>query len=335
MILVTGGTGLVGAHLLFQLSQKEEKIRAIRRTTSSPDRVRKLFSYYSEEAERLFSQIEWVDGDILDPESLLKAMEGVHSVYHTAALVSFDSQDYENIMETNVIGTANVVNACLETKVKALGYVSSVAALGRAGNEGIITEKTEWKPGQKTTAYAISKYEAEREVWRGMAEGLKVVVVNPTIILGPGDFHKGSAKMFQTVYNGLKVYTAGINGYVATFDVAKALVLLMENHMWGERFLLNSENISYKDLFAWMAEALKVKGPSYNAGKFLSALSWRVLKVASLFTGKRPLITRQTAQTANSVYRYSNEKFVKATGMKFTPIRDTIRQTAAIFLKEQ
>jgi nucleoside-diphosphate-sugar epimerase len=335
MILVTGGTGLVGAHLLYQLTQKEEKVRALRRATSSISQAKKAFSFYTSRPDKLFSKIEWVEGDILDIESLLRAMNGVEKVYHTAAMVSFDPQDAAEIMETNVTGTANVVNACLEKKVKKLCYVSSVAALGRAGIEGVTTEDSQWKSGQKTSPYALSKYEAEWEVWRGIAEGLKAVIVNPAIILGAGNFNTGSSRMFQTVYNGLKFYTRGINGYVGVNDVAKAMILLMDGNFSGERFILSSEDLSYKKLFEIMARSLGVEPPGHKAGIVLSELSWRLLKVHSLLTGKKPLITRQTAKTANRFYRYSNEKFVKATGMHFTPIAGSIEKTAEIFLNDK
>jgi nucleoside-diphosphate-sugar epimerase len=335
MILVTGGTGLVGSHLLFQLLQKEEKVCALRRSVSSVDRTKKIFSYYSNQPEKFFSRIEWIESDVQDIETLLKAFAGIEKVYHTAAMVSFNPKDKDEIMETNVTGTANVVNACLEKKVKKLCYVSSIAALGRAGNDGITTEKSEWKNDCKISPYSLSKYEAEREVWRGMAEGLKAVVVNPSVILGPGDFNKSSIKMFQTVYNGLKVYTKGMNGYVGVNDVAKAMILLMENDISGERFLLNSENLSYKQLFEMMACSLGVAAPKYKAGTFLSELSWRILKANSFITGKSPLITKQTARTANRIYHYSNNKFVKATGMHFTPMAECIERTATIFLKSR
>jgi len=335
MILVTGGTGLVGAHLLYHLTQTEDKVRALRRSSSSVEQTKKIFSFYTSQPENLFSKIEWVVGDILDIDLLLDVLEDIEKVYHTAAMVSFDPKDKAAIMETNVTGTANVVNACLEKKVKKLCYVSSIAAVGRADNDGVTTEESEWKNDRKISPYSHSKYEAEREVWRGIAEGLNAVIVNPSVILGPGDFHKSSIKMFQTVYNGLKVYTKGINGYIDVNDVAKAMILLMESDISGERFILNSENLSYQQLFGMMAGSLGVEAPKYKAGKFLSELSWRMLKIHSLLTGESPLITKQTARTANSVYRYSSEKFVKATGMSFTPIKQTIQRTAEIFLKEQ
>ena len=335
MIFVTGGTGLTGAHLLYRLAQKEEKILALKRESSDTGMTAKIFSFYSEEPEKLLSKIEWVNGDILDIHSLLPHINKGDAVYHTAALVSFDPAEKTQIMETNVAGTANVVNACLEKKAGKLAYVSSVAALGRAGNNEMTTEESDWKADADRSPYAISKYEAEREVWRGTAEGLKAVIVNPSIILGPGDFSKGSLKMFRTVYNGLKVYTPGMNGYVDVNDVAEALIRLMESDITGERFLLNGANVSYKELFEMMARALGVDAPKYKAGRLLSEMSWRVLKIQALLTGKRPLITKQTARTANSIYRYSSQKIKKATGMQFTPIADTMERAASFFLQEK
>ncbi len=334
MVVVTGGTGLLGSHLLVQLAQKGEKVKALKREKTGTAITRKVFSYYSEESEKLWEKIEWVEGDILDIYSLLKVIEKGDKVYHTAAIVSFDPAKTKEIFETNITGTANVVNACLEKKAEKLAYVSSIAALGRTNQADITNEETEWKPGNKISDYSISKYEAEREVWRGIAEGLKAVIINPSVILGPGDFSKGSIKMFPTVYNGLKFYTRGMNGYVDVNDVARALILLMNSKISNERFIVNAENISYKDLFDMMSQALQVPAPQRKAGRFLSELSWRLFKIHSMLTGKEPLITRQTAQTANNTYRYSNQKITDALGMTFTPIRETIKKTAEIFLKE-
>ena len=334
MILVTGSTGLVGSHLIYQLISKGEEVCALKRKSSSTTLVKKVFSWYAKDHETLFDKIQWIDGDLLDYDSLIYAMKDVDYVYHTAAVVSFNAADKERLMLTNVTGTANIVNAALETKIKKLCYVSSVAALGRAGNNQITTETTEWKDIQGLSNYSHSKHSAEMEVWRGIAEGLNAVIINPTIILGPGKWEEGSVKMFKTVYKGLMFYTGGRNGYVDVNDVAKAMILLMEGNFTKERFLITSENIWYKDLFTWMAEALKVKAPKLKAGPFLSGISWRILKLFSFFTGKPPLITKETATTANQDYRYSNKKFIQATGMKFKPVKQTIEETAKIFLKD-
>jgi len=335
MILVTGGTGFVGSHLLFHLINKGEEVSAIKRPTSTTKLTKKVFQWYSNNHEVLFKKIKWIDGDLLDYDSLIVALRGVDYVYHAAAVVSFNPSDKIRLMQTNVEGTSNLVNASLAANIKKLCYVSSIAALGRAATTEFTTEETEWKDVPGTSNYSRSKHRAELEVWRAMAEGLKVVIVNPSIILGPGNWNEGSVKMFQTVYRGLKFYTSGRNGYVDVNDLVKAMILLMEGDFVNERYLINAENIRYQALFTWMSDAFHIPPPKIKAGKILSELSWRGLKIMSLLTGKAPLITKETARTARADYRYSNKKIKAATGMIFKPIKQTIQETVRIYLKDQ
>jgi len=334
MILVTGGTGLLGGHLIYHLIRNGESVRVLKRISSDTSKTKKIFSYYSDDFEDLFSKIEWVEGDILDFASLLNAMKEVDFVYHTAATVSFQSEDKATLVQTNVQGTENIVNASLQMKIKKLLHVSSIGALGRAGSSGVVTEKSEWN-NKKTSVYSNSKHQAEMEVWRGIAEGLNAVIVNPSIILGPGDWTIGSAKLFATMYDGLKFYSVGSNGFIDVNDVVKAMVLLMESDITGERFILNSENVFYKQLFAWMAQDLNIPIPKYKAGKFLSEVGWRILWLQGLVTGKRSTITRETAETANQEYKYSNEKIKRVVGFEFMPVKDSLSRNAKFFLRDK
>lgn len=334
MILVTGGTGLVGGHLLFNLTNSGENPKALKRHLSDIQKTKKIFSYYSEDFENLFSRIEWVDGDILDYDSLIDAMDDVDYVYHAAASVSFESSDKNSLVTTNIQGTANIVNAALAKKVKKLLHISTIGSLGRAESDGIVTEETEWN-SKKTSVYSTSKYQAELEVWRGMAEGLNAVIINPSIILGPGDWDSGSAKLFTTMYDGLKFYSTGTNGFVDVEDVVRSMVILMNSDISGERFILNSENISYKQVFTWMAEALKMAPPKYKAGRFLSEIGWRLLWLNGFITGKKSSITKETAVTACQTYRYSNEKIIKATKMHFIPVKESIIKNAKLFRRDK
>ena len=334
MILVTGGTGFVGSHLLFHLTKAGEKVKALKRPESSIDLTTRIFSYYSNNPQKLLNNIEWVEGDLLDYFSLLDALKGIEQLYHVAATVSFHSNDKEKIIRTNVNGTANLVNAALEQKVKKLCFVSSIGALGRAVSKGLVTEETAFQPTSKNSVYSTSKYESEKEVWRGMAEGLEVVVVNPAIVVGPGNWNAGSPQLFQTMWKGLKFYSTGTNGFVDVNDVVKALILLMNGPFSSERFILSAENITYKQFFEWMAEAMKMPPPKIKAGSFLSAIGWRVLKVKSMLTGSQSGITKETAKTANQVYRYSNKKFMDATGMQFTLVKESVEKTAQLFLSD-
>jgi nucleoside-diphosphate-sugar epimerase len=335
MNTVTGGTGLLGAHLLFHLLQKVEKVRALKRKDSSLKLVKRVFSWYTNDPESLLSKIEWVDGDILDIFSLEKLFDGAQNVFHTAARVSFDKNDRELLLKTNIEGTANVVNVLLEMKDVKLCHVSSIGAFGRVSDrKKLITEKTHFSTSENPSVYSISKYESEREVWRGIVEGLDAVIVNPSIILGPGNWNKGSSKLFTTVYKSLNFYTGGENGFVDVNDLAKIMIRLMESDISGEQFIVSAENVTYWQFFQWMAEALKVKPPEKKAGKLLSSLTWRALKVKELVTGEKSSITRETAQTAQQVYRYDNSKLLKTIDFKYTPIKQTIQKTATIFLRE-
>jgi len=224
MILVTGGTGLVGSRLLFDLTSRGEKVRALKRPDSNLDAVRRVFSYYSDRPGDLFYKIEWVNADILNIDSLLEAMHNVKQVYHAAAWVSFDPADREKLIRNNVDGTRNIVNACLASSVRKLCYVSSTSALGPPGTNGLIDEKSMWVPNRLNSGYSVSKFYSEMEVWKGIEEGLKAVIVNPSIIFGPGFWDKGSSSMFTNIFRGLKFYSNGVTGFVSVEDVSAAMI---------------------------------------------------------------------------------------------------------------
>ena len=335
MILVTGGTGFIGGHLLYHLIQKGAQVRALKRTQTSLDRVEKTFGYYSDNPTRLVNSIDWVDGDLTDYDSLKEALKGVDFVYHTAAVVSFHADDQKEVIRTNIEGTANLVNASLEAKIKKFLFVSSIGALGRAVAKGTVDEQTEFQTSRKNSVYSTTKFEAEKEVWRGIAEGLNAVIVNPAIVVGPGDWSKGSPQVFQTMHDGLKFYSIGMNGFIDVNDVARVMITLMESKLSGERFILSTENVSYKQFFEWMADAMDLKAPSIKAGPLLSSIGWRVLKMKSLITGKRSGITKETAKTANQNYRYSNKKLLETISFELTPVKDSVYQTARLFMAEQ
>ncbi len=329
MILVTGGTGLVGSHLLTELVRSGKQVRAIKRGASNRSRVEALIN----DAD-LYSNIEWIEADIMDIYSLIEVMDCVTHIYHCAAVISFNPADSANMLKVNVDGTANVVNAALEKGVKKLCFVSSIAAIGRTINGETVTEKTPWKTSPNNSKYAISKYGAEREVWRGSIEGLDAVIVNPSIIIGPGDWNTGSCKMFKQAWSGLKFYTTGINGFVDVRDVCRIMVQLMDSDIRNERYIISSENYPFRDLFNAACKALGKPLPYIKAGSWLSGLTWRLEALRSFFTGSRPLITKETARSANQQYYYSNEKIRKALNYNFIPVEESVKDTCAVFLKE-
>ena len=338
MIFVTGGTGLVGAHLLYELTLAGHNVKALKRKTSNLQQVVKTFSYYTQNPDELFARIEWVDGDILDYFAIENLLKGVTEIYHCAAIVSFDPKERKKMISNNVEGTANLVNAAIENGVKKFCHVSSVAALGQVENGAMITEETNWVPSKKVSGYSESKFFSEAEIWRGMEEGLDAVIVNPSIILGPANWDTGSAKMFKTVWDGMKFFTRGITGFIDVKDVVRAMILLMDDANFStaknNRFLLSAENISYGNVFFQIADALGKPRPKYFASDALLGLVWRSAKIAGMITGKSPLITRETAANASRVRNFDGSKITRIFGFQYLPVADSIQHTAGIFKLE-
>ncbi len=334
MKLVTGATGLVGSHLLLELSNKGFAVRAMKRSGSDMSLVNKVFGLYAPNPLKQLSAIEWVEADLTDISLLEELLEGVDGVFHCAAVVSFHPSRKREMMLTNVKGTANVVNALLRVGGVPLCHVSSIAALGRSENNDAVTEENLWKNSGSNSLYSVSKYAAEREVWRGIAEGLEAVIVNPSVILGPGSWHAGSSELFALVWKGLKFYTPGINGYVDVRDVARAMVLLTEKKIYGQRFILSAANLSYLELFSMMAEGLGKPKPTIAVSPWMAEIAWRLMAVKGFFTGKTPAITRETARSSLARKTYSSEKFTRTSGMDFMPIRQSVGDICQIFLKD-
>ncbi len=334
MIYVTGGTGLVGSHLLYYLSREGHKIKALKRPGSDSRRLEKIFSHYDNNPAALLKNIEWVEGDVLDYFSLEDSISEGDQVYHCAAMVSFNPSDHDQMMRINVQGTGNLVNACLKKDIAKLCFVSSIASLGRTSDGEVVDERVGWKTSRNNSVYAISKYNAEREVWRASAEGLKVVIINPSVIIGPGRWDQGSAQLFEQVWDGLKFYSNGVNGLVDVRDVAQIMIKLMESDIDGERFIVNAESISYQKLFNEIAVNLGKKPPHIKVNPLITEIAWRIEKLKYLISGKAPLITKETARTANARYYYSSEKLLNAINHQYIPFAESIQDTAQVFLKD-
>ncbi|RCW93881.1 NAD-dependent epimerase/dehydratase family protein [Winogradskyella arenosi] len=337
MILVTGATGLVGSHLLFQLLKSDVPIRATYRRKETLQHVKHVFAYFSNHPNTLFNRIDWVEADINNIPQLQDAFKGVQWVYHCAALVSFDPHRYKLLRTVNIKGTANIVNLCLSHDVKKLCYVSSIAALGHYNRpEKHIHEQTEWNPEDDNTVYAITKYGAELEVWRGTQEGLDAVIVNPGIILGGGYWHgAGSGSLFKRLYEGQSFYTAGVTGYVGIWDVVKVMEMLMQSHIKNEGFILVSENLSFKTFFTKVAKALKVKPPYKEAKSWLLQLAWRLDWLKHAILRQPRILSKQAAKSAQSLTYYDNSKLKSALDFEFTPIDESIETVSTLFIKDR
>ena len=319
MILVTGATGLVGSHLLIALLENNEKVRAIYRTATALEKTKSLFHNYNKTA--LFDAVEWIQADITDVPSLESVFPNVALVYHCAALISFDPNDEKTLRKTNIEGTANVVNFCLAYQVKKLCYVSSIAALGDLkASEMIVTEETEWNPEIAHSDYAISKYGAEMEVWRGQQEGLSVTVVNPGVILGPGFWDSGSGLLFTQIAKGLPFYTKGTSGFVAVTDVVKSMIQSMESENSGSRFIVVAENISYETIVKTIADGLCVKAPCFYAKPWMTEIYWRIESLLGFLIGKKRALSKTTARTIHQTDLYSNEKIKSELHFQFQDV---------------
>lgn len=271
---------------------------------------------------------------MLDVISLEDAMQNVDAVIHAAAKVSFVSDDRNDMMQTNIEGTANVVNIALAQNIQRVIHVSSVAALGRSINGETVNEEKKWEENKLNSNYAISKYNAEIEVWRAIGEGLNCAIVNPSTIIGYGDWNTSSCAIFKNVYDGFPWYTNGINGFVDVEDVAKAIVLLMENEISGERFIVNGDNYSFKKLFDEMADGFHTKHPTREATPTLAEIAWRLEKIKSFFTKRPSLLTKESARIAQTNSFFDNSKILKyLPGFAFTPLQRTIEQACKLYLQ--
>ncbi len=312
-ILVTGGAGLVGNELIKQLLDRGEKVKAI---------------YHSTPISLSHPSLEIVPCDILDITALEELMQGITHVYHSAAMVSYDPKDKRPLLKINIEGTANIVNAGIDAGIKKLVHVSSVAALGRIRNNEMVTEKMNWTEETSNSIYGKSKYFGEIEVWRGIGEGLKAVIVNPSLILGGDNWETGSSAIFKNVYHEFPWYTEGISGFVDVRDVARAMILLMNSEITSERFILSGENLSYREIFSLIANCFGKKPPSKKVTPFLAEIVWRFEQLKSRFSGKKQLLTKETARTAQAKVYFDNHKILEALPQfHFTKIKDCIEFT--------
>lgn len=336
MILVTGGTGLVGSHLLLDLTRSGERPRAIYRSRKSLEGVKKVFSYAHSkaEAERLFDQIDWIPADVTETPSLEQAFSEVTEVYHCAALISFDPSKDSQLRRTNIEGTANVVNCCIKEQVKKLCFVSSIATLDKVPGENTISETSYWNKELDHDMYAITKYGAEMEVWRASQEGVPVVIVNPGIIIGPGYWNSGSGQIFKKVDKGLDYHFPKVTGFVGVEDVVKPMRQLMASNVKNEQFVLVSENISFEKLLREVAGSLQKKAPSKKLKPWMIYLGWIWQEFTGFFFGKERQLNKKSAKSLFQQDFYSNEKVRETLNYTFEPVTEVVRRTGNIFRKE-
>lgn len=330
-IFVTGGTGFVGSHLLYRLASEKRDVLALKRATSDTGYTREVFQTYGANSQELFDRIEWVEGDILDRALLLEVTPNVDKIYHSAAMVSFDPAYKRKMLETNVQGTANVVDAALENAVKEMIHVSSVAALDPPKGYRLIDEQQLGNFPVRYSAYAESKFKSELEVWRGVEEGLKAMVVNPSIIIGPAAPLDGPGGIFKAVRKGMRYYPRGVTGFVDVRDVCRAIMALEDQDLFNERYIVSEGNHSYRYIFQTIARAFNSRMPDRRLTPAATAAAWRLEWLRSGIMRSRPRITRELHESAHRKVYYSNKKIANALDFHFIPVEDSICDTVSHF----
>jgi dihydroflavonol-4-reductase len=324
MIFVTGGTGFLGSYILQELVLQGKPVRALRRKLSFP--------FYLHPG--LLDKISWVDGDILDVSGLIENLQGCNQIIHAAGFVSFNPSDKEKLFKINIEGTANLVNAAIESGITDFLHISSVSALGRNENSNLVNEEKKWPGNDGQSNYGISKYFGEMEVWRGMGEGLCPLIVNPSTLLGYGDWNESSCGLFKTAYREFPWYMGGTNGFADVEDSARVIIALMNSGVRNERFIISAENRSYREIFNWMAAGFGKKQPSRKAGPFLAGMAWRKEKIKSAFTKNRPLITKESVAIAMRQSKYDNGKLLKALpSFRFRSLEDSVFEACLKYVK--
>jgi dihydroflavonol-4-reductase len=335
MIFVAGGTGYLGSHFLYNLVQLGKPVRALYRDREKLEYFLKFRKFYPAVNDQMLDRIEWVKGDILDYYTLSEYLTGITQVYHLAGLVSFHKKDKKRLFKINVQGAANVVNACLEHQIDRLCHVSSISALGDSEDGEPIDESHLWSKRPSTSPYSYSKFRGEMEVWRGIHEGLHAVIVNPSVIVGPGMWYGSSAGIFKQIYRGLNYYPTGTSGYIDVRDVVNIMIRLTESEVSGERFVLSAENLSHHEVLNYLAEGMKKRLPDRPLTPLMIKTACHLEKIRSLFTGSQPRITRQSMEISTSVTTYSNHKIVQVLSIDFTSVKESLVSSGSLFLDEQ
>ncbi|MDC1106537.1 NAD-dependent epimerase/dehydratase family protein [Prolixibacteraceae bacterium] len=338
MILVTGGTGMLGSHLLIKLVQNETRVRATKRKHSSLQIVENLFHFlYPEQASVLLNKIEWVDADINDRNQLEDALQGVDTIFHTAATVSFQRNGKVEMILNNREGTANLIDLAVDAGVKKFCHVSSIAALEKEDAKKYTDEDNFWKTEKGKSAYSISKFQSEMEVWRGKEMGLPIVIVNPSVILGPGTWNSGSSRFFASVAKGMNFYTEGGTGFVDVMDCVDAMTALVFDH-WkdvvGKRFILNATNLPYKEILFKIAEQIKVKKPKWKISKRGISIAYIVDSVISFLLGRTAKITRSTIRSATHRSYYNGKRITETIAFSYRDIDETIERVSKQYIWE-
>lgn len=319
MVFVTGGTGLIGSYLLLELSRRGKRIRAMKRKNSDLSVVKALFLEFSD--LNAFEKINWMDSDLLDIPTLSQSLQGIETIFHTAGCVGFDDREKELIHEINVQGTENLVNLAISEKVREFVYISSIAVLDNLPGEESVNENSKFDSEKTHSEYAISKKKGEMVVWRGSQEGLNVLVVYPSVVIGSLDGKRASEKIFGLASKNKMFATKGITGYVDVRDVAFCMAELAYQNAWNESFIITSEDKSYTDVFNFLRGSWNLK-PVKSLSESKLKLIQIVSQISRLFGG--PYMSKASYEALTGKAKYSNQKIKETIDKDFIPVNKAL-----------
>ena len=327
-ILVTGGTGFLGAHILYYLTKnnKENPI-ALKRKNSCLKKIKNIFLNYGDNNCVLFNKIQWLEIDLLDFYNIGKTLKNIDIIFHSAAIVSFNPKEKEKILETNYYATKNLINFSLIHNVSKFCFISSVATLSKGINQSLFDEESWFSWSDKKSNYAISKYLAEMEVWKGFSEGLKGFIVNPSLIIGPGDNNGLFSSMINKLGNKTMFYPKGSSGFVDVRDVAKIVVKLEKMNVNNERYIINGHNISFKTLMSIFSKKMNTKKPSIAINRSIVSIYLILSKIFNSIIGKKTLLTTEMIDFLDGKLQYSNKKIKLKLNYQFIELEKSIKDT--------
>jgi len=319
-ILVTGATGFLGSHVARKLVERGERVRILLRKTSRTSNIEDI------DAERAY-------GDILDIDSVKEALKGCDTLYHVAGIVSSRKSDYGRMEEINVKGTFNVFSSALEAGVKKAVYTSSVAAIGVDPNGGIANEETPFTLEPMGIQYLNTKYYAEKEALKFYQKGLPLVIVNPSIVIGPGDIYLSSTALIvwycKRKFPG---YMDGGVNVVDVEDVAAGHILAAEKGRVGERYILGNRNLSIKECFSILERVTGIPSPKRKVPYFVALTAGfireRIIRVSS------PSFVLQDVDSAKAgrlYWYFDSSKAVRELGFPQTPVEESLKKTIKWF----
>ncbi len=316
-VLVTGGTGFIGSNLAIALRSEGHDVRILRRPDSD---LRAIGD----------ADVEHCIGDVRDPDSIARAMKGCDTVFHTAAIVSYWRKDRARMYDVNIGGTRNVVQACLEAGVEKLVHTSSVAAIGFPEHGSSADENNVFNWGPYNVGYRISKHEAELEIWRGVKIGLPAVIVNPSIVIGPGDIHFNGGQIIRDIYSKrLFFYIDGGANITYIDDVVRGHIAAARRGRIGERYILCGENLLLKDVFRITAEVVGGIVPKFRLSQRAVTIAATMAELVGILMRTKPWVTRELVARAGTLYYFTSGKAQRELGFTITPFRSAAEKTFA------